>query len=331
MKILVTGGGGFLGRFVARRMRRAGHDVTILGRNSYPFMEREGFAAIKQDICDRDGLIHSFKGFDEVHHTASLTGISVTREPFYRINVEGTRNVIEACLANSVKKLIYTSSPSVVYGGHDQEMVDETAPYPHRYLAHYPETKALAEREVLHANKPGMLLTVSLRPHLIWGPEDTNLIPRLLDRARKGRLRIVGDGGNMADVTYVENVAQAHQLASEKLVDGSPVCGRAYFITNGEPVKVWEFINNILLGVGMQPVTRTIPFRLAYLVGLGLEMFHSLLRLKLEPIMSRFLASQLATDHCYNIEAARKDLGYEPEISVTDGLKILIAYLNNNT
>lgn len=327
MKILVTGGGGFVGRYVARRMRRAGHEVTALGRSRYPFLEEEGFSTLKQDICDRLGMIKTLAGFDEVHHVASMTGISVIREPFYRINVEGTRNVIEACRANGIKKLIYTSSPSVVFAGDSHGLSDESAPYPQKFLSHYPETKAIAEREVLQANEPGGLRTVSLRPHLVWGPEDTNLIPRILDRARAGRLFIVGDGSNRADVTYVENVAQAHQLASEKLIEGSPVCGKAYFITNDEPVHVWNFINRIVTGVGMQPVTRKMSYRFAYAAGAMMELMYRLLRVKKEPLMSRFLAGQLAASHCYSVEAAKRDLGYRPEVSVEQGLEMLIEEL----
>ncbi|MFC2048706.1 NAD-dependent epimerase/dehydratase family protein, partial [Elusimicrobiota bacterium] len=249
--ILITGGGGFLGRYTARCLRKAGNNVTILGRNSYPWALKEGFNTIQSDICDRPGLINAFKGFDEVHHMAAKTGISVFWRPFYEINVRGTENVISACMENGIRKLIYTSSPSVVYGAGNQDMIDETKPYPEKYLSHYSRSKAMAEQLVLSANKPGgKLLTVALRPHLIWGPEDTNLIPRLVTRSEKNRLFIIGNAANKVDVTYVENAAMAQLLSSEKLKEGSTVCGKAYFITNDEPVLLWDFINRVLACAG---------------------------------------------------------------------------------
>jgi len=326
MKTLITGGGGFLGRFVARRLKKAGYDVTVLGRNKYPFLEKEGFETIQADIFDREKLLKVFKGFDEIHHVASLAGINVNIKPFYKINVIGTQNVIDACLSNGIKKLIYTSSPSVVYENDNLNMANEELDYPDNFLSCYAETKALAEKKVLEANSRDFL-TVSLRPHLIWGPEDTNLIPRLIERASKGRLFIVGSGLNEVDVTYVENVAFAHLLASQKLIPGSSICGQAYFITNDEPLKLWEFVNKILKGVSLNPVSRKIPFLKMYWLGYVLEKLYVLLKIDKEPMMTRFLASQLAYTHTYSIEKAKKDLGYKPEISVDEGLKRLISYL----
>ena len=327
MKVLITGGSGFLGRVTARVMRKAGCDVTILCRGDYGFLADEGFSVIRGDICDRTFLLNSFNGFDEVHHIASLTGISTVKNLFYKINVEGTRNVIDACLKNRVRKLVYTSSPSVVFDGTSDEMVNESVPYPGTFLNPYSETKAEAEKLVLNENSKGNLLTVSLRPHLIWGPEDTNLIPRLLDRALKGRLFIVGDGKNYADLTYVENAALAQLKASESLKEGSLVCGKAYFITNDEPVLLWEFINRILKGTGLDKVERYLPFRAAYMFGAGLESVYSLLKINREPVMTRFLASQLATTHTYSVANAKDELGYIPKISMDEGLDKLFSYL----
>lgn len=330
-KIIITGGGGFLGRFVARQLKAAGHDITVLGRHKYDFMEKEGFRCVQADICDSASMNSAFQGFDEVHHVASMTGISVIRDPFYRINVTGTENVIQACRINNIKKLVYTSSPSVVYCGDSSVPIDESASYPSEFLSHYPETKAIAEKMVLQANEPGRLLTIALRPHLIWGPEDTNLIPRLLKKARSGRLRIVGTGKNQVDVTYVENAALAHLLASEKLVENSPVCGKAYFITNDKPVYLWDFINEILMQAGIPRITRKISFQAANLAGRFLESFYSMFSISAEPPMTRFLASQLATSHIYSCDNARKDLGYIPQISVEEGLLRLSHFLNTSS
>ncbi len=330
MKVLITGGSGFLGRVTARIMRKAGYDVTILCRGNHRFLADEGFSVIRGDICDKTFLINAFNGFDEVHHIASLTSISMVKSPFYRINVEGTRNVIEACLKNRVRKMVYTSSPSVVFDGKNEEMTEESASYPEKFLNPYSETKALAEKMVLDANSNGNLLTVSLRPHLIWGPEDTNLIPRLLKRAEKGRLFIVGNGKNYADLTYVENAALAQLKASESLTEGSLVCGKAYFITNDEPVLLWEFINCILEGIGLDKVERRLSFKTAYILGTGIESVYSLFMINREPVMTRFLASQLSTTHTYSVSKAKEELGYVPKVSMDEGLNKLFSYLNQH-
>lgn len=327
MKVLITGGSGFLGRFTARTLKKAGYDVTVLCRGHYSFLSDEGFGVIRGDICDRAFLLDVLKGFDEVHHMASLTGISVNRQLFYRINVEGTRNVIDACLHNGIGRLIYTSSPSVVFDGKSESLVDESRPYPQTFLNPYSETKATAEKMVLDQSRKGNLLTVSLRPHLIWGPEDTNLIPRLLDRARKGRLFMVGHGQNHADLTYVENAALAQLLASRALARGAPVNGRAYFITNDEPVLLWDFISRILEGAGIRKNRRHLSFNLAYGLGAVLENIHALLHLSGEPVMTRFLASQLAMTHTYSVSRAKRDLGYAPVITLDQGLERLLAGL----
>src|SRR5581483_2463045 len=175
-----------------------------------------------------------------------------------------------------VRRLVFTSSPSVVGGGHAIEGGDESLPYPRHYLAHYPRTKAEAERLVLAANGPD-LATVALRPHLIWGPGDNHLIPRLLARAKAGRLRQVGDGTNRVDVTYIDNAAAAHVLAADRLGPGSPAPGKAYFITNGEPVALWPFVNRVVALAGLPPVTKRIPAGVAYAAGAVLEAAYRLL------------------------------------------------------
>jgi len=329
MRAIVTGGGGFLGRFIARRLKEEGYEVTVIGRNFYPFLEKEGIKSVKQDICDKKGLIERFKGFDEVYHCASLTGISVLPELFYRINVEGTANVIYACKANNIKKLIYTSSPSVVYAGKDEELIDETAPYPEKFLAPYPYTKAIAEQMVLTANSE-TFYTVALRPHLIFGQEDTNLIPRLLEKARKGRLVQVGEGNNIVDLTYVKNAADAHVLCGKLLAKNSRINGKAYFITNNEPVNLWDFINRILKGSGLPQVEKKISLKKAYIIGYVFEILYKVLKLETEPPLTRFLALMLGTSHYYSIENARRDFGYTPVVSMDKALSKTLKYIHTS-
>jgi 2-alkyl-3-oxoalkanoate reductase len=223
---------------------------------------------------------------------------------------------------------VFTSSPSVTFAGRDQCGVDESVPYAKKWLAHYPHTKALAEKLVLDANGMDGLLTCALRPHLIWGPGDQHLIPRLLARARKGQLRQVGDGKNLIDTVYVDNAAAAHLLAADALIPGAAACGKAYFITNGEPVNCWEWINEILARAGAASVERRIPLRAAYAAGAVMECVSKLLGRTDEPRMTRFLASQLGTSHYFDISAARRELGYVPRVSMAEGMNRLVDWLS---
>jgi nucleoside-diphosphate-sugar epimerase len=215
----------------------------------------------------------------------------------------------------------------VTFDGRDQLGVDESVPYANRWLCHYPHTKAIAEQQVLAAHGSSGLLTCALRPHLIWGPRDQHLIPRLIARARNGQLRRVGLGTNFIDAVYVENAAAAHLLAADRLQPNSPIGGHAYFITNGEPVNCWDWINAILKLVELPPVTRSISYPAAWRLGAVLESLWSVLRLKSEPRMTRFLAAQLATSHYFNIQRAVSDLGYRPAIGMDDGLRRLASWL----
>src|SRR5262249_11842317 len=207
-----------------------------------------------------------------------------------------------------VSRLIYTSSPSVVFGGRDMEGVNESVPYPKDFKAHYPKTKALAEQLVLAANGP-TLATVALRPHLIWGPGDNHLVPRILERGRAGNLRRVGKHNKLIDTTYIDNAADAHLLASERLAPGSAVAGKAYFLARGGRVPLWDMVNRILAAGGVAPVTRSVPVSVAYLAGWFCEALYGVMRWRDEPPMTRFVARELSTAHWFDISAAKRDLG----------------------
>ncbi|MGH7202548.1 MAG: NAD-dependent epimerase/dehydratase family protein, partial [Planctomycetaceae bacterium] len=236
----------------------------------------------------------------------------------------GTQNVINACRQHGVEKLIYTSSPSVIYDGRSHENVNESYPYPppEQYLCHYPHTKRLAEEAVLAASDEN-LSTVSLRPHLIWGPRDNHLVPRLIRRAKSGRLRRVGDGTNLISMSYVENAAHGHLQAAEALAPGSPVAGQAYFINEPQPVNLWDWIDELLRTARLPPVKKAVSAKSAYRIGGVMESVWSVLRLNGEPPMTRFVASQLSGSHYYNVSKARRDFGYEPIVSVEEGLRRL--------
>lgn len=320
MKALVTGAGGFLGQYIVEQLLARGDQVRTLSRGRYPALEALGAETLRADIRDREAVIAACQGVEAVFHVAAIAGIWGPWEEFYGINTLGTQHVIAGCRAHDVRRLIFTSSPSVVFGGGDQAGIDERTPYPATYLCHYAHTKALAEQEVLAANNDP-LRTCALRPHLIWGPRDTQLIPRLIARARSGQLRRVGDGRNLVDVVYVENAARAHLQAADALLEASsPVAGRAYFLSQGEPVNCWDWINRLLAIAGLAPVTRSISAGAAWRIGATFEWIYGALRLRGEPRMTRFLAAQLAKSHYYDISAARRDFGYEIEISTEEGL-----------
>ncbi len=327
MKTLVTGGGGFLGRWIVRGLLDRGDSVRILGRREYADLAAAGVETVQADLKEGAAVAAACRGVDAVFHTASLIGMWGRRRDFTETNVVGTRNVINGCRKHDVGRLIYTSTPSVVYGDTPIEGGDETLPYPSDFLAHYPRTKAAAERMVIDANGTGGLLTCSLRPHLIWGPGDRNLVPRLVDRARSGKLAKIGDGTNRVGVVYVENAARAHLLACDRLVENSPVAGSCYFLTEPEPVNCWDFIGKLLAGLDCPPIKRSLSLAAAYRIGAVFEFVYSLLFISAEPAMTRFLALQLGTSHWFDTSRARRDLGWESDVSVAEGMRRLFESL----
>jgi nucleoside-diphosphate-sugar epimerase len=324
MTVLVTGGGGFLGGAIVRRLLARGDAVVSFTRTAYPWLDELGVIQKHGDLTDLSALTAAAQGCEAMVHAAAKAGIWGRHRDFHATNVIGTENAIAACKAAGVQKLVYTSTPSVVNNGTDIEGGDESLPYSTTFEADYPRTKAEAERKVKAANGAD-LATVSLRPHLIWGPGDPHLIPRLLARARSGRLRRIGRREIVVDATYIDNAADAHLLALDRLNINSPIAGKAYFISNDEPVKMWDFLNGILKEAGIEPVTRSVPVWLARTIGRFAESFHRLFRLAGEPAMTRFLATQLGTSHWFNIDAAKRDLDYRPSVSMADGVKRLAA------
>jgi nucleoside-diphosphate-sugar epimerase len=324
MKALVTGAAGFLGRYVVELLLARGEQVRALTRRAAPELEQLGAEVVQGDVRDAQGVLNACAGQSVVFHTAAIPGIWGKWNDYYATNTLGTQHVVDACRRQHVRQLVYTSSPSVTFDGRAQLGIDERAPYARRWLCHYSHSKALAEQHVLAANDRNGLLTCALRPHLIWGPRDPHLVPRLLERARRGQLRQVGDGTNRVDTIYVENAAQAHLDAAAALTPNSPVGGRAYFISQGEPVNLWAWINQVLQLAGLPAVERRISLEAAWRIGAVLEFVHRALGLGAEPRMTRFLAAQLAHSHYFDISAARRDLGYEPRISMDEGMQRLV-------
>ena len=330
MKTLVTGGGGFLGRYIVEHLIARGDDVTVFARGAYPELAEIGARLVRGDLQDVDAITRACAGMDVVFHVAAKAGMWGPWEGFYGVNVVGTQNVIAACRANGVPKLVNTSSPSVIFDGTPQEGVDESYPYPARYESPYPHTKAIAEQAVAAAHGAA-LLTVSLRPHLIIGPRDNHLIPGLLARARAGSLPQVGDGTNKVDLTDVEDAARAHLLAADALAPGSPLDGppgqgRVYFISQDEPVALWPWIRALLRDLDLPEPRLRLPLGAARAAGAVLETLHRALRLPGEPRLTRFIASELAQSHYYDVSAAKRDFGYAPQRTMAEVTARVVAW-----
>ena len=323
--VLITGGGGFLGQAVVRRCLARGYHVRVLGRTPLTGELAGRIDFIRGDIAERTTVETAIKGCDFVFHVAAKAGVWGSWEEYLHVNIDGTKNVVEACKAHGIRALVHTSTPSVVFNGEAFRGADESLPYGGSWLCAYAETKAIAEEFALKAASD-KLKVCALRPHLIWGPGDNHLLPRVLARARAGKLRIVGDGQNLVDVTHVDTAADAHLGALDALLAGRGN-GKAYFISQGEPVKLWEFINRLLVGAGEQPITRRISQRSAYILGALLEGVWTLFRFKGEPPMTRFIAVELAKDHWFDISAARRDLGLKPAVETWTELDRLAATL----
>lgn len=326
MKILVTGGGGFLGQALCRGLVLRGHEVASFNRGHYPQLDAIGVRQLRGDLADHEAMLAAARGCDAIFHNAAKAGAWGSYDSYHRANVIGTDNVIAACRAHGIGRLVYTSTPSVTHRA-THPVAGGTAddvPYGEHLKAPYAATKLIAEKAVLAANGTA-LATVALRPRLIWGPGDHQLLPRLAERARAGRLRLVGGGDNLVDTTYIDNAAQAHFDAFDHLAPGSACAGRAYFISNGEPKPMREIVNGLLAAVGAPPVEKSLSFGAAYAIGAACEAAWSLLPLRGEPPLTRFLAEQLATTHWYDMGPARRDFGYVPRVTIAEGLERLAA------
>lgn len=319
----MTGGNGFLGQYIVEQLVAEEGFVRSLSRRPSNALKALGVETVLGDLRDPGIAQRACQDVDVVFHVAGVAGIWGSWTYFHGINTRGTEQLVASAMQAGVQKFIYTSSPSVTFDGTDQEFVDESEPYPSRWLCHYQHSKALAEQHVLQANNGNSFLTCALRPHLIWGPRDQHLIPRLLERARSGRLRQVGDGQNLIDMIYVENAAQAHLLAAKALIPGSAVGGNAYFISQDQPVNCWKWINQILALADIPPIRKSISKQAAWYLGGVMELVHTLLGRTSEPPMTRFLAAQLATHHYFDISRARKDFDFHPKISTEEGMRRL--------
>ncbi|GGI75038.1 2-alkyl-3-oxoalkanoate reductase [Shewanella gelidii] len=326
-RVFVTGAGGFLGKSICLRLLSQGIKVTGFARSSYPEMTALGVDMRQGDIANAAELERAMQGCDLVFHVASKAGVWGSKASYFSPNVAGATHIVQACQALNIHYLVYTSTPSVTFDGQDESGIDESTPYAEHFLNHYGESKAIAEQLMLNANS-ARLKTVALRPHLIWGPEDPHLVPRVIERAKAGRLKLVGQQDKLVDTIFVDNAAYAHLLAALELMSPDSKCaGKAYYLSNDEPITMAKMLNRILAAAALPPVSKRVPARLAYAVGSVLEILYRALGKQQEPMMTRFVARQLSTSHYFDISAAKNDLNYSPLISMDEGMKRLQDWL----
>ena len=322
MKVLVTGGGGFVGGYVIERLIARGYNVRSFGRSPQPKLSALGVEVVCGDIADVKAIEAACDGVAAVFHVAARAVIWGSWLSYYQPNVIGTRNILTACKAKGVGRLIYTSTPSVVFNRQAIRGGNEALPYGRNWLCHYAHTKAIAEQEALAANSD-TLKVVALRPHLVFGPGDPHLLPRVIESAKIGRLKIVGRGRNKVDVSYVGNVADAHIDALDAL-DSGRCAGCAYFISQGEPVELWPWLNLILEGLNHVPLAKKVPLPIAYSAGAICELLWKMQGRRTDPPMTRFVAVELAKDHYFDISAAQRELGYSATVSMSEALDLTI-------
>lgn len=324
--VIVTGGGGFLGKKICSQLKEKGYHVVSLSRHKYPDLEKMGVESRVCDLRNKEDVLWAVRDSDSLIHTAAKAGYWGKAKDFYETNFVGTQNLLDASLKNGVKHFVYTSSPSVCFDGSDILGANEDTPYAKKHLCSYSESKHLAEKLVLDTAKSTGLRAAALRPHLIWGPDDPHFLPRLKQRASQGKLFKLGSGKNLVDVIYVDNAAKAHLKLLETLFKSDLPRGQAYFIGQEKPVLLWSFVDQLLEAYSIRPLRKRVPLSVAYPLSILAEtVFKGFNIYKREPQLTRFLALQLAKSHYFSHSKAEKDFDYRPEISTEEGLRLLKA------
>ncbi len=327
---LITGGNGFVGKKIVTMLLNSGVHCKVIGRHDYPELSKLGVECLVGNLDDKNFVVTNCKDVDVVFHVAAKAGIWGKWQEYYSTNVMGTENIIHACLTNSIENLVYTSTPSVVFNGDDIRGGDEDLPYTENFLCHYARSKVMAEKMVFSSVEKDGLNACAIRPHLVYGPGDPHLVPRLLARGRQKKLKIVGSGENRVDITYIDNVAHLHLLAAENLATTGEAKGQAYFIGDEDPVNLWNWINSLFKHCEIPQITQRISEKTAYAAGFTLECLYKGLRLEKEPPMTRFVAEQLARSHYFSHEKAKRELGYSELVSGQQAMDNLIHWVKKN-
>lgn len=319
--VLVTGATGFLGGKLCQQLVERGYSVSALVRKDAPSLEKLGVSLFRGDLDQSDVMQEACRGKQQVFHCAAVAGAWGQRKFFYHANVTGTANLLAAAQKNGVADFIFTSSPSVTFQAPGNEGDDERIPYPDNFLSFYSETKALAEKLVVAANGQQGLRTVSLRPHLIYGPGDPHLIPRFVAACKAGRLKQIGSGQNKVDVTYIDNAAWSHVLAAEALATTGKPAGKAYFIGDGDPVNLWDWLNHLMERLELPKLAQGPGASKAILLARVVEWVYRNFRLAGEPPVTRFMVEHLVYPHYYDMSAAANDFNYHSIVGEREALE----------
>jgi 2-alkyl-3-oxoalkanoate reductase len=326
VKVLVTGVTSLLARTTAEILLARGDEVVCLQRGPSTLAAEQ----INADIRDTAAVALAAAGCDAIIHAAAKVGVVGSWDDYRAINVDGTNNVLAAARAAGIERLVYVSSPSVAHGGDAIAGLGAEPPILGRKNAFYAESKAMAEQAALAANADG-LAVVAIRPHLVWGPGDTQLVGRIVDRAKSGRLALVGGGAALIDTTYITNAAESLVAALDRVRPGAACAGRAYVIANGEPRPIRDLVAGICAAANVPFAPRDVPLAIAKVAGSVVERAWKLTRRTTEPPLTRFLAEQLGTAHWFDPRPAKDDLGWTPRITIDQGLEALAAWFKQTS
>jgi 2-alkyl-3-oxoalkanoate reductase len=324
VKVLVTGATSLLARTAAEILLARGDDVVCLQRGQSSLAAEQ----VSADIRDSTAVQRAAVGCDAIIHAAAKVGVVGSWDEYRAINVDGTNNILAAARTAGIERIVYVSSPSVAHGGDALAGLGAEPPVLGRKNAFYAESKAMAEQAALAANTND-LAVVAIRPHLVWGPGDAQLVGRIVDRAKNGRLALVGGGAALIDTTYITNAAESLVTALDRVRPGAACSGRAYVIANGEPRPIRDLIAGICAAANVPFAPRDVPLAIAKVAGSVVERTWKITRRTTEPPLTRFLAEQLGTAHWFDPRPAKDDLGWTPRITIDQGLQALAAWFRN--
>ena len=325
MKVAITGAGSLLMGTIARSLIERGDQVVCIQRRQVEIADCQQELV---DIRDAHGVQRATAGCDAIIHGAARVGIVGSYEDFRSVNVDGTNNVLAAAHVNNISRMVFVSTPSVSHTGTSLIGALADPAVTGRSQSHYADTKAWAEKSVLASNSD-VLSTVALRPHLVWGPGDTQLVGRIVERASQGKLVMVGSGNALVDSTYIDNAADAHVSALTALHVGAACAGKAYVIANGEPRTVNELMRGMCSAAGVSFSPKHIPFAVATRLGTVVERIWPLIKTG-EPPLTRFVAEQLGTAHWFDPRPAHDDLAWTPSVSIDEGFQRLHEWFREN-